>query len=133
MADGRRMAPDAVLGTRYLFSFAEAPREIMLVSNTFRPFEIGTGRDERTLGVAVKGLMLRGLGVTTWIEHACPLLSDGWNGPEANFRWTDGGAAIPLIGLPPGGFTLEVDAAMTGEYPRALKPEAARLRLVAAA
>jgi hypothetical protein len=108
-----------------------AQPEIRLVSATFRPFEIGLRRDTRTLGVAVKGLMLRGRGATTWIEHASPLLADGWNGSEANFRWTGGAAALPLLGLPPGGFTLEVDVAMTREYRQALEPEAPRLRLVA--
>jgi len=132
IVDGRRVVPDAVLGSRYLFSLGEAPREIRLSSATFCPFEIGIGRDERTLGVAVKGLLLRGKGVTTWIEHLCPLLADGWNGAEANFRWTGGDAVIPLLGLPSGAFTLEADIALTGEYPLTLKLKDSKIRMAAA-
>ena len=122
LVDGRRVDPDETSGTRYRFSLGEAPREIRLASATFRPVDIGTVRDNRTLGLAVRGLRLRwDEGRTTFIEHCSPSLLEGWHGDEPEFRWTRGDARIPLVAAGRGGIIIEVDVAMTGEYPLAVE------------
>jgi hypothetical protein len=117
LVDGRRVDPDEVSGTHYCFSLGEAPRESRLASATFRPIDVGTARDNRTLGIAVRGMTLRGAGMTTFIEHRSASLSEGWHGDEAEFRWTSGDARIPLVAGGDGPFTIEVEVAMTGKYP----------------
>ncbi len=126
LVDGRRVDPDAVSGTRYRFSLGEAPGQVRLVSATFRPSDIGTQRDNRMLGIAVRSLTVRGAGVTAAVEHRSPLLARGWHGDEPEFRWTRGEATIPPVWSGDGSVSIEVDVAMTGAYPLpAERPSAA--------
>ena len=87
--------------------------------------DTGAARDNRTLGVADRGLTLRwDAGMTTHSEHRFPSLSEGWHGDEPEFRWTRGEATIPLIAGGNGGVIVDVDVAMTGGYPLPVEPQA---------
>lgn len=119
VVDSVRVDGERVSGTRYRFCLHDGAREVRLASAIFRPIETGAGRDYRTLGVAAKELVLRSARGTTVVEHRSPLLSEGWHGDEAEFRWTDGYAKIPLHDHGAGSLIVEIEVAMTGGYPLA--------------
>ena len=69
LVDGGRVDHEEVSGNRYRFSLSEEPRQVRLASATFRPSDIGTVRDNRALGIAVREMILYSAGVTTAVAH----------------------------------------------------------------
>jgi hypothetical protein len=78
--------------------------------------------DRRRLGVALKGIVLRGAGLCTEIGHGHSSLRQGFHDDEGGHRWTDGVARLPDELLSPfaGEVTLEVQLIKPGlRYPLA--------------
>ena len=85
LVDGERVDPEEVSGDRYRFSLSQEPRQVRLASATFRPSDIGTVRDIRMLGIAVRALTLRG--------------ADGDHIHRTSFPFADGGMARRRAGV----------------------------------
>ncbi len=85
------------------------------------PVRMGTGRDPRDLGVALRRLVLRGEGAELVLGWDSPWLAEGFNGPEpdAQSRWTTGDALVPARALAAfeGTLEVEVELGMTTRYP----------------
>ncbi len=76
----------------------------MWVPAHMRPHE----NDTRRLGIAVARVALDGREVSL----DSPALQLGWHPPEAEWRWTDGDAVLPVAGAR----VLAFDLAMVGDY-----------------
>jgi hypothetical protein len=86
-----------------------ATGRVYLRSRTWMPADQGADqRDCRVLGVAVRDIAVNATPLR--LDHPC--LSRGWHAPEADWRWTDGNAAIDL----PTAGTLTFTLARTGRY-----------------
>jgi V8-like Glu-specific endopeptidase len=82
---------------------------LRLISRTWVAAHMRPGEtDTRRLGVAIAKIWLNGAPA----DLASPALSDGWQAPEAEWRWTDGDAALPVANIRAVHFQL----AMAGEY-----------------
>jgi hypothetical protein len=70
---------------------------LRLVSRTTVPSLLGLDRREhRTLGVAIRQIILAAAGTMTALDHAAPLLVEGGGyAPEACLCWTDGKLDLP--------------------------------------
>ncbi|HTW70722.1 MAG TPA: Hint domain-containing protein [Acetobacteraceae bacterium] len=96
LVDGRRLDAVRRQGDRYVFRLTGRPDTLRIVSRTGSPQELGLARDPRSLGVAVRQIMVTQGKRVSVIDAADPLLSDGFHAFEEDngFRWTDGGAVI---------------------------------------
>ena len=97
LADGQRMDAIDRIGETHIFRLPRVPSALRIVSRAAAPAELGLARDPRTLGVALRRLVVRQgrrLGV---IEAMDDRLTDGFHAfePDNGFRWTDGDAAVP--------------------------------------
>ena len=95
--DGCRIDPVARGGAAVSFALPARRNWVRIVSNAAAPAELGSARDPRRLGVAIRQIMLRRgrhLGV---IPAADMRLTDGFHGfePHEAIRWTDGDAGLP--------------------------------------
>jgi hypothetical protein len=82
---------------------------VTLRSRAWTPAEMQPDSDDtRRLGVAVARLLLDG----RLVALDSPALAAGWHAPEADGRWTDGAAGIPVAGVR----CLAFDVAMAGRY-----------------
>ncbi len=116
--DGVRHAPRRVAGLQH-FDLPAGARVVHLVSRAGVPAQTcPDAADHRRLGVAVAALLVNG--------HRLALqdarLGTGWHAAEAEWRWTDGCAALALAGAT----QLGVGIAMTERY--WLAPDAAAAR-----
>ena len=99
VVDGKRLDPIERGPDRYAFRLAKRPHNVRIVSRSAVPQELGIARDARSLGVAVKQMVLaqarrqRTLGA----DAAC--LTDGYHDfePAHGIRWTDGDAGVPPV------------------------------------
>ena len=90
--------------------------QLRLVSRCWVPAHSSPAeRDTRRLGVAIGRLWLDGRAIGLDSRR----LDRGWHAPEAQWRWTDGDALLPLDGARSVAFEL----AMTGWYWRAAEPD----------
>ncbi len=100
-------------GAWLVFDLPRGAARGWLVSSTYRPCErLADSGDTRSLGIAVQALRLDG------VPLALSSLRNGWHAAEADWRWTNGRAAIKLRGasrlslrLGPQGLYLAPDAA----------------------
>jgi len=115
---------------QYVFSLGAKPRHVRLRSRSAEPQALGLERDNRSLRVAVRRLIL----AQAWVKDAA--LGDGFHPCEAvyDLRWTNGDAAVPdmLFSTMSGAAMLRVklargfqyvDDAAAGEAPPALSPK----------
>ena len=97
IVDGRTVNPTARRNGFHVFALKERPETVSIMSRDTVPAELGMARDFRSLGVAVKQIMVR-QGARTRAWQACDeRLMDGFHPFEARngFRWTNGAATVP--------------------------------------
>jgi autotransporter passenger strand-loop-strand repeat protein len=98
VVDGQRVDATDDAGGPAVFSLAERPNAVRIVSRASVPQELGIARDPRCLGVALRWVVVR-QGTRFRIAHANdPRLVQGFHDFEAAKRciWTDGDAAFPM-------------------------------------
>jgi microcystin-dependent protein len=108
LVDGRTVAASARHADWWVFPLPAAAKELRLVSRAAVPQELGTARDPRRLGVAVRRILVRKGTRCRSVEAADPALATGFHAFEADIgiRWTNGDAVVPaglLAGLERGG------------------------------
>jgi len=99
MVDGKRLDPIERGCDRYVFRLAKRPRKARIVSRSAVPQELGFARDARSLGVAVKQMVLAQPRRQRMLNADAACLTDGYHDFEAEsgIRWTDGDAAVPTV------------------------------------
>ena len=97
LVDGRRLDTASQRGAWHVFHLASRPRRLRIVSRASAPQELGLARDPRSLGVAVRLIMVRRGAQVRSLAADDPLLTDGFHAFEADddIRWTDGDAGVP--------------------------------------
>ncbi|HUB16426.1 MAG TPA: Hint domain-containing protein [Acetobacteraceae bacterium] len=97
MVDGRRVNVASQRGGWHVFRLAAAPGTVRIVSRTGVPQEMGLSRDPRSLGVALRQIMVTRGRETRTLEAEDALLRDNFHGYETDndIRWTDGDAGVP--------------------------------------
>jgi len=118
IVDGKRINPLWRQGDAHGFRLDRHPASIRIVSRAAEPAELGLARDPRSLGVAVRRVLVwQGWRVTV-IEAADPSLTGGFHAYEADndFRWTDGDALLPLPPTVTGACEVELRVAGTTRY-----------------
>ena len=112
LADGERIEPFDRRADTYVFRLRARPRVARLMSRSSIPQELGTVRDSRVLGVAVRRLVMARGRCSVVMEADDRRLTDGYHAFEARdrIRWTRGDAAVPdeLFGGVHGAARLEV-------------------------
>jgi hypothetical protein len=121
MVDGVRTDPVRRVGDTVEFKLLRPAEQVRLVSRTGVPAELGTARDPRRLGVAVKQIAAwRGARVRV-MNLSDPARLDGFHAFEAplSIRWTDGDVALPadLFDGFGGAFDLAVRLGGAARYP----------------
>ena len=97
LVDGRRIDAIERRDDMYVFHLRAKPRSARIVSNAAVPQELGIARDARSLGVALRRIVLTQSKLQCAIEADDASLGDGYHSFEAEngIRWTTGNAAIP--------------------------------------
>ena len=97
MVDGQRVDPVSRQGSTVVFRLARCPARVHVASREGVPTELGVARDPRSLGVAVRRIVARGVGSTVTITAQDDRLIDGFHGyePVDDLRWTDGYGGLP--------------------------------------
>jgi Hint domain len=97
LVDGRRVDAASRSDEWHIFDLPAPPATVRIISRAGIPQEMGLARDPRSLGVALRQIMVtRGAQIRT-IEAEDARLTDGFHGYEAenDIRWTDGDAGVP--------------------------------------
>lgn len=119
IVDGKRVRPLAVTGGIVSFMVPAGARSVRLASRASNPGTLTPWLDDqRTLGVAIRGLTLRGQQGEFIYSADHPALVDGWHTLErandgAMWRWTNGSAALPVQDGP---FVVEIVLSETIAY-----------------
>ncbi|HEX3994196.1 MAG TPA: hypothetical protein VHX39_23745 [Acetobacteraceae bacterium] len=97
LVDGIRLDACVRSGDFYIFNLCHAPTEVRVVSRAASPQELGLGRDPRSLGVAVRRIVVRQRTLFQNFDADDERLVEGFHVFEAdpNIRWTDGDAVVP--------------------------------------
>jgi hypothetical protein len=97
MADDVRLDAVTVTGATHVFQLAAIPAGLRIVSRAAAPQELGLARDPRSLGVALRGIVVRSGARFRVVEARDRRLTDGFHGfePDNGCRWTDGDAVLP--------------------------------------
>jgi autotransporter passenger strand-loop-strand repeat protein len=138
LADGVRLDPAAAAEGTFVFTLARPPASLLLRSRSGVPSLLGESRaDHRTLGVAIREIILDQTGIATALGYDAPQLREGGcHSPEDGFAWTDGEFALPprfFAGLA-GAFRLIVHTQPHGmHYPLAEPAETGQRRSSSAA
>jgi Hint domain len=120
LVDGHRVDGRILPGGVHAFRLRSPPAIVRIVSRADAQDKLGLTRDPRSLGVALRRIVLwRGPDVRV-MEVDDSLLCDGFHAFEADnsFRWTDGDARLPAA-LFEGVFgicELQLDIACTAQY-----------------
>ena len=99
VVDGRRTDAVSRDGMTHRFRVAARPASVRIVSRAAVPAQLGVGRDPRSLGVAVRHIMVcQGRRIRTILADDVRL-TEGFHGFERDnaIRWTDGDAAVPEV------------------------------------
>jgi len=120
VVDGRRLSAVEQIGDGHVFRLATRPATVRIASRAAVPAELGLARDPRSLGVALRRVVVRQATRIVTIEADDARLSDGLHGfePDNGYRWTDGDAVLPpelFAGLV-GPFKLELHVAGATRY-----------------
>jgi hypothetical protein len=121
LVDGRRVDAVARRGLAQVFQLPAPFGSVRIASRSAVPAELGLARDPRSLGIALRQIVVRQGARFHTIEAANPALVDGFHGfePISGLRWTDGDALLPnslLAGIVPGGFELVLRLGETAQY-----------------
>ncbi|MDR3531093.1 MAG: Hint domain-containing protein [Rhodopila sp.] len=97
VVDSRRLDTARHDGEAYVFELPAPPDAVRMVSRAAVPQELGVARDSRSLGVAVRRVIVRQGPKFRVIEAGDPRLVQGFHTFETNneFVWTDGDAVLP--------------------------------------
>ena len=120
VADGRRLNPSERVGDTYVFHLPTVPSALRIASHAAVPAELGLARDPRSLGVAVRRLVVRQGSRFRTVAAGDVSLTRGFHAfePDNDFRWTDGDAIVPAAVFAgfagPIEFVLRIG--MTGRY-----------------
>jgi hypothetical protein len=97
LVDGRRLDATAGTGDFYIFNLPQAPGGIRIGSRAAVQQELGLARDPRSLGVALRQVVVSQRTRFRAMQADDKLLADGFHAFEADngFRWTDGEAVVP--------------------------------------
>jgi hypothetical protein len=96
VVDGRRLNAAERAGDVHVFRLTAAPSSLRIVSRSAAPAELGLARDPRSLGVALRRLVVRKGTRFRAIKADDDRLSDGFHAFEVDsgMRWTDGDAVL---------------------------------------
>jgi T5SS/PEP-CTERM-associated repeat protein len=99
LVDGKRIDAIRRSDSEYAFRFTTTPRNVRIRSRAAVPREIGTVRDERALGVALRRIVLAQPLRQRALDAKDTSLTEGFYKFEEEhaFRWTDGDAAVPAV------------------------------------
>ncbi|MEA2737570.1 MAG: hypothetical protein QOH05_877, partial [Acetobacteraceae bacterium] len=81
----------------HVFALKHRPETVSIVSRDAVPAELGLARDFRSLGVAVKQIIVRQSARERTLQADDERLTDGFHPfePHNGFRWTNGAATVP--------------------------------------
>jgi Hint domain len=120
LVDGTRLDATTRTGEFHIFDLQHAPAEVRLISHAAAPQELGLSRDPRSLGVALRRIVVRqGTRFRTFQADDTQMV-EGFHAfePDNGFRWTDGDALLPLdifVGFT-GPFELVLHIGETAQY-----------------
>jgi hypothetical protein len=120
LVDDRRIDGCALEKNVYRFRLPHRPNDVRIVSRASAPDQLGLARDPRSLGVALRQIVLwRGRHVTV-LQAGDRRLGEGLHAYEAEhgLRWTDGNAQLPaaLFETVDGSCELALHLASTTRY-----------------
>jgi hypothetical protein len=97
LVDGIRLDAATRTADFYVFNLLEPPAEARLRSRAAVPQEVGVARDARSLGVAVRKIVIRQGTRFRTVLAGDAVLAEGFHAFEADSdcRWTDGNAVLP--------------------------------------
>jgi len=121
LVDEQRIDFRARCGSTYSFRLPGCAKTVRIISRAGVPTELGTSRDPRSLGVALRRIMLwRGARLRI-LEATDATLRVGFHNFEADdgWRWTNGDALIPaaLFSEVTGPCELQIQIACSALYP----------------
>ncbi len=93
--DGRVFTPQAN-GLSFTYTGKRPSESFHIRSRAARPSDTRGGRDSRMLGIPLRAITLRDEDETRLISVRDPALSEGFEVPEPDYRWTNGRARIPI-------------------------------------
>jgi len=121
LADGVRLDGEKIGDRIWRFQLNSPISELRILSRSAVPSAIGTVRDHRRLGVALRRVVIEHVGVRTEIGWDAPCLEKGFSSPEPLdcHRWTNGDASLPpaLLAMCDAGTTVELHVNCLLSYP----------------
>ena len=120
VADGRRIETIAVERGRHSFIVPAGVKSLALASRSVVPSVLVQYLDDpRQIGVAVRGITIRGMADRVEFSADHPALDRGWHAPEradgAMWRWTTGHGVLP-VGIVAGPIVVDVIVSETTTY-----------------
>jgi hypothetical protein len=97
LVDDRRVDASIRIGAFHVFTLATAPDRVRIVSRTAVPQELGLLRDPRSLGTALRQILVRQGSKSRVMWADDPRLTTGFHAyePADGIRWTGGDAVVP--------------------------------------
>jgi hypothetical protein len=96
IVDGEVVRAQSVADGTHRFAVPAGARSMLIASRSVVPAETEAGSAEpRRLGVPLKRVVLRGVGMRIEIRQDCPALRGGFHRDELTHRWTDGCGSLP--------------------------------------
>ncbi|HTW70775.1 MAG TPA: Hint domain-containing protein [Acetobacteraceae bacterium] len=121
IVDGRRVDGKVLRPDLFVAALPMQPNHVRIGSRAGVPQELGTARDPRSLGVALRRVVVRKGARLRTMDAADPLLDQGFHLYEQDngFRWTDGDATLPSVLFDGFGSGCEVElhVGCTTQYP----------------
>jgi hypothetical protein len=98
LIDGARVDAWEQRASVYRFRLPSSPKRVVIASRSGVPSELAIARDPRSLGVALRQVVLRQGAKFMLIDADDERLTAGFHAYEAdaNLRWTDGSAELPI-------------------------------------
>ena len=98
LVDGRRLDATQRVAGVHVFSSPDVPATVRIASRAAAPQELGLARDPRSLGVALRRIVVRRETRFRVIEASDSRLANGFHAfePGNGFRWTNGDAVVPI-------------------------------------
>ncbi len=97
VVDGERVDAIERRDDMHVFRLSARPHTVQIRSRAAVPQELGLARDARSLGVALRQIVLAQPRRRSTIDADAPSLIDGYHAfePDNGIRWTDGLATVP--------------------------------------
>jgi hypothetical protein len=132
IVDGQRLDAVETTGLVRVFRLAARPGNVQIASREVVPAELGIARDPRSLGVALRRIVLRQGNRFEMLNAQDAGLADGFHDYEETngLRWTNGCATLPVARFArfDGAMEVVLTLATTTRYPddgRSARPVAA--------